>query len=45
MVNLETFEPVADSDEVLCFAFRFNEIIPDFSILEHIPLWKKNGSG
>jgi hypothetical protein len=41
MVNLETFEPVADSDEVLCFACRFNEIIPNFSILEHIPLWKK----
>jgi hypothetical protein len=41
MVNLETFKPVADSDEVLCFACRFNEIIPDLSILKHIPLWKK----
>ena len=41
MVNLDTFEPVEDKDEVLCFACRFNETIPDLSIVEHIPLWKK----
>ncbi|TKB07632.1 putative zinc-binding metallopeptidase [Desulforhopalus sp. IMCC35007] len=41
MVNLNTFVPVAGKDEVLCFACRFNETIPDLSIVEHIPLWKK----
>jgi hypothetical protein len=41
MVNLNTFIPVADKDEVLCFACRFNETIPDLSVVEHIPLWKK----
>ena len=41
MVNLNTHEPVADSDEVLCFACRFNETIPNLSVVEHIPLWKK----
>jgi len=41
MVNLNTFVPVEDKDEVLCFACRFNETIPDLSIVEHIPLWKK----
>jgi hypothetical protein len=41
MVNLSTFVPVEGEKEVLCFACRFNEIIPDLSILEHIPLWKK----
>lgn len=41
MVNLDTFEPAKDSDEVLCFACRFNLVIPDLSIVEHIPLWKK----
>jgi hypothetical protein len=41
MVNLTTFVPVPDKDEVLCFACRFNETIPDLSIVEHIPLWKK----
>tara|TARA_R110001599_G_scaffold76833_2_gene209845 strand:+ start:1279 stop:2454 length:1176 start_codon:yes stop_codon:yes gene_type:complete len=41
MVNLNTFVPVPDKDEVLCFACRFNETIPDLSIVEHIPLWKK----
>ncbi|MGB3223970.1 MAG: putative zinc-binding metallopeptidase [Desulforhopalus sp.] len=41
MVNLNTFVPVADKDEVLCFACRFNETIPDLTIVEHIPLWKK----
>lgn len=41
MVNLNTFVPVPDEDEVLCFACRFNETIPDLSIVEHIPLWKK----
>lgn len=41
MVNLKTFVPVEDKDEVLCFGCRFNETIPDLSIVEHIPLWKK----
>ncbi|MGB5444897.1 MAG: putative zinc-binding metallopeptidase [Psychromonas sp.] len=41
MVNLNTFVPLADKDEVLCFACRFNETIPDLTIAEHIPLWKK----
>ncbi|MBB1279597.1 MULTISPECIES: putative zinc-binding metallopeptidase [unclassified Pseudoalteromonas] len=41
MVNLDTFIPVADKDEVLCFSCRFNETVPDLSIVEHIPLWKK----
>jgi len=41
MVNLDTFERAEDNDEVLCFACRFNETIPDLSIVEHIPLWKK----
>ena len=41
MVNLNTFVPVEGKDEVLCFACRFNETIPDLNIVEHIPLWKK----
>ena len=41
MVNLNTFVPVADKNEVLCFACRFNETIPDLTIVDHIPLWKK----
>lgn len=41
MVNLNNFTPIPDSDEVLCFACRFNETVPDLSIAEHIPLWHK----
>jgi hypothetical protein len=41
MVNMKTFVPVSDKDEVLCYACRFNETIPDLSIVEHIPLWGK----
>ena len=41
MVNLNTFVPVADKDEMLCFACRFNNTIPNLSVVEHIPLWKK----
>jgi hypothetical protein len=41
MVNLNTFVSVEGEYEVLCFACRFNETIPDLSIVEHIPLWKK----
>jgi len=41
MVNLDTFIPEKGKDEVLCFACRFNETVPDLSIAEHIPLWKK----
>jgi hypothetical protein len=41
MVNLNTFVPVADKEEVLCFACRFNETVPDLNVVEHIPLWKK----
>jgi hypothetical protein len=41
MVNLSTYVPSEDKDEVLCFACRFNEIIPDLSVIEHIPLWRK----
>ena len=41
MVNLNTFVSAPDKDEVLCFACRFNETIPDLSIVEHIPLWRK----
>lgn len=41
MVNLTTFEPTSDNDEMLCFCCRFNETVPDLSIAEHIPLWEK----
>ena len=41
MVNLDTLESVKGKDEVLCFACRFNETVPDLSVVEHIPLWKK----
>ena len=41
MVNMDSFEPSDVKDEVLCFACRFNEVIPDLSVVEHIPLWKK----
>ncbi|WP_111977469.1 zinc-binding metallopeptidase family protein [Algibacillus agarilyticus] len=41
MVNLTTFVAAADKTEVLCFACRFNETIPDLTVVEHIPLWKK----
>ena len=41
MVNLDTFVPEPNKDEMLCFACSFNETIPDLSIPEHIPLWKK----
>lgn len=41
MVNLNTFVPDPDKDEMLCFGCRFNETVPDLSIVEHIPLWKK----
>ncbi|GAA59500.1 hypothetical protein P20652_1363 [Pseudoalteromonas sp. BSi20652] len=41
MVNLDTFVPVEDKNEVLCFSCRFNETVPDLSVDGHIPLWKK----
>jgi len=42
MVNMETFEPDEENqDEILCFACRFNETVPDLTVVEHIPLWKK----
>ena len=41
MVNMNTFVAAEDNDEVLCFACRFNETIPNLSVVEHIPLWKK----
>lgn len=42
MVNLTTFSPDPDNNnEMLCFGCQFNETVPDLSILEHIPLWKK----
>jgi len=41
MVNLDTFVPEEGKDEVLCFACRFNEMVPDLSVVEHIPLWEK----
>lgn len=41
MVNLNTFVATPKKDEILCFACRFNETIPDLSVVEHIPLWKK----
>jgi hypothetical protein len=41
MVNLDTFVPVEDSDEMLCFACRFNETVPNLAIAQHIPLWQK----
>ena len=41
MVNLNTFEPSEDDEEMLCMACRFNETIPDLTVVEHIPLWKK----
>jgi hypothetical protein len=31
----------SNKSEVLCFACGFNNIIPDLSVIEHIPLWKK----
>jgi len=41
MVNLNTFVPSDGKDEMLCFSCRFNKTIPNLSITEHIPLWKK----
>ena len=41
MVNLNTFVPSEIEGEVLCFGCRFNETIPNLSVVEHIPLWKK----
>lgn len=41
MVNIKTFVPEPGNDEVLCYACRFNETVPDLSVVEHIPLWKK----
>jgi len=41
MVNLDTFVPSDKEGEVLCFACRFNRTIPNLSIVEHIPLWRK----
>ena len=43
MVNLNTFVPDPDPDknEMLCFGCRFNETVPDLTIVEHIPLWEK----
>lgn len=41
MVDLSTFIADPEKDEVLCFACRFNETVPDLSIVEHIPLWRK----
>nr|CAA6830485.1 MAG: Unknown protein [uncultured Thiotrichaceae bacterium] len=41
MVNLDTFVPSGKEGEVLCFACRFNRTIPNLSVVEHIPLWKK----
>jgi len=41
MVNLQTFVPDPENEEILCFGCRFNETIPDLSIPEHIPLWNK----
>lgn len=41
MVNLDNLVPEDGNDEVLCFACRFNETVPDLSIVEHIPLWQK----
>ena len=41
MVNVDDFVADNDNDEVLCFACRFNETVPDLSIVEHIPLWQK----
>ena len=31
----------SDNNETLCFACRFNKTVPNLSIDEHIPLWKK----
>jgi len=41
MVNMNTFVPSENEGEVLCFACRFNDVIPDLSVVEHIPLWRK----
>jgi len=41
MVNLSTFEPDPESEDILCFACKFNETVPDLSVAQHIPLWKK----
>lgn len=43
MVNLDTFVPEESDNEgeVLCFACRFNKTVPDLSVVEHIPLWRK----
>ncbi|MBB1332380.1 MULTISPECIES: zinc-binding metallopeptidase family protein [unclassified Pseudoalteromonas] len=41
MVDINSFVPAPDTEEVLCFACRFNETIPDLSINQHIPLWTK----
>ena len=45
MVNLNAFVPdpaIEESkQEMLCFGCRFNETVPNLSIVEHIPLWEK----
>jgi len=41
MVNMATFVAEPDNDEILCFACRFNETVPDLTVIEHIPLWQK----
>lgn len=41
MIKLNPSSPSTAEHEVLCFACRFNETIPDLSIAEHIPLWQK----
>ncbi|PWQ98240.1 zinc-binding metallopeptidase family protein [Leucothrix pacifica] len=40
MVNLNTYDG-DEGDEVLCAGCQFNETIPDLTVVEHIPLWKK----
>lgn len=40
MVNLSTFIPDPEKDEMLCFGCRFNQTVPDLSVVDHIPLWK-----
>lgn len=41
MVNLSTFVPDPNSEEILCFSCQFNETVPDLTVEKHIPLWKK----
>ena len=40
MIEVNTAIEKAENAEY-CFACRFNEVVPDLNVAEHVPLWKK----